>query len=175
MREIWPKIVLPAMKRIPIINWLEIGSFEGRSALWTVENMFRGKPLSRITCIDTWEPWIHYKNTPFFDYEKTFDLNRSGIEQIIKFKGNSNNVLSLLPQNHFHGALIDSSHMEQETLQEARLVLPLMAPPGIMVFDDYLWPEGDGVKRAVRRFPEGSGDQVRLIYKGYQAICRLLP
>ena len=163
------------MEKVPIINWLEIGSFEGRSALWTVKNMFQDKPLSRITCVDTWEPWTNYEDSPIFDYEKTFDFNMTGIEQAIKIKGNSSNVLPLLPKNRFHGTLIDSSHMEQETLQEARLVLPLMTPPGIMVFDDYLWPEGDGVKQAVDTFLKETIDQVQMIYKGYQAICCLIP
>ncbi len=175
IRHLYPRIVLPLLKNVPTIFWLEIGSFEGRSALWTVENMFHNKQSSRITCIDRWQPWDYYKGSRNFDYERTFDLNTAGVEQIVKLKGESTDILPLLPKNSFHGVLIDSSHLEQETLQEARLVLPLLTSPGIMVFDDYLWPEGDSVKRAVDAFLEESKDRVKSIHQSYQAICQLTP
>ena len=53
LRNIWPAHVLPLLDRQRPVNWLELGSYEGRSALWTIENMFLN-PDSRVTCVDGW-------------------------------------------------------------------------------------------------------------------------
>jgi len=36
---IWKKYVMPLINTVPNARWLEIGSFEGRSAIWTLENL----------------------------------------------------------------------------------------------------------------------------------------
>ena len=48
--EVWEQLVpqLPSRR-----SFLEIGSYEGRSTVWTVENMLEDG--GAITCIDTWE------------------------------------------------------------------------------------------------------------------------
>ena len=46
----WQKHVIPALAGRENVHWLEVGSFEGRSALWTLENVFTGSG-STITCV----------------------------------------------------------------------------------------------------------------------------
>ena len=53
--HVWPKIkdMMPRRE-----SFLEIGSYEGRSSVWTVEHMLDDN--GSITCVDT---WIGSKNT----------------------------------------------------------------------------------------------------------------
>ena len=168
LRNIWPSHVLPLLDRQRPINWLELGSFEGRSALWTVENMFFN-PDSRITCIDVWG----------YSCESLFDSNTSGIPQVIKRKGGSVDVLPTLPLRSFHGCYVDTSHKEDDTLAEGRLVLPLMLPGAMIVFDDYgresLNREYPGVKKAVDRLRSEWAGVVELKYLEHQAVFQVLP
>ena len=67
-------------------NYLEVGSYEGNSALF-VANKF---PNSQISCVDTWVKTEEYeKKINFSTIEKNFDDNTSKYENIKKFKKNS--------------------------------------------------------------------------------------
>lgn len=159
--------MLPFLDRQRPVNWLELGSYEGRSALWTVENMFLD-PGSRVTCVDVWGA-----------AELLFDSNTVGIPQVVKRKGRTVDVLPTLPPKSFHGCYVDVSHEEDQTLAEARLVLPLMLPGAVVVFDDYGLDgevrEYPGVKRVVDRL-RGEWERVaQLKYLEYQAVFQVLP
>ena len=174
IRTIWPNYVFPLLKRQEPLNWLELGSFEGRSALWTVENMFL-HPDSRITCVDVWQTWSVFQDKTNYSYESVFDSNTSGIPQIVKRRGTAREVLPTLPPRSFHGCYIDTSHEEDDTLAEARLAMPLMLPGAMIIFDDYEWSEGPGVKNAVDRLRDEWSQVAQLRYLGYQAIFRVSP
>lgn len=168
LRNIWPAHVLPLLDRQRPVNWLELGSYEGRSALWTVENMFLN-PDSRVICVDVWG----------YAPESLFDSNTAGIPQIIKLKGRTVDVLPTLMPRSFHGCYVDASHEENQTLAEARLLLPLMLPGAVIVFDDYGLDEGvreyPGVKRAVDRLCSEWAHVAQLTHLEYQAVFQVLP
>lgn len=168
LRNIWPSHVLPLLDCRRPVNWLELGSYEGRSALWTVENMFLD-PGSRVTCVDVWG----------YSPEPLFDSNTAGIPQVIKRKGRTVDVLRTLPPRSFHGCYVDASHEEDQTLAEGRLVLPLMLPGAVVVFDDYGLDgevrEYPGVKRAVDRLRGEWERAAQLKYLEYQAVFQVLP
>lgn len=173
MRTIWPKHILPLLHDLPEIHWLEVGSFEGRSTLWTIENLLRG-PSSTITCVDVWEvwPWHRGVHSPF-DYEATFDHNVAGRPQVRKLKGKSSDILPTLPAGHFHGAFVDGSHETKDVIDDARLVLSKLRHGGIMVFDDYQEPTCPGVKPGVDAFMTEHRDLVKVVHLGQHAIFRL--
>ena len=54
-------------------SFLEIGSFEGRSAVWIIENMMN--PGDWIDCVDTWEGSEEHKNGELSGAEERFDHN----------------------------------------------------------------------------------------------------
>jgi len=169
----WPTHVLPHLNRQEPIRWLEIGSFEGRSALWTVDHVFVN-PASTIVCIDIWDAWHIEGKVRDFNYESTFDHNTRGVPGIVKLKGKSSQILPALQPKYFHGCYIDGSHEEEEVLSDARMVLPLLRSGAVMVFDDYARPESDGVKRAVDRWMVEVGSRVEKIHLGYQAVFKAL-
>ena len=174
VRNTWPRHVFPYLDRSNPIHWLEIGSFEGRSALWTVENMFM-HPGSTITCVDPWEVWPIYGTQHNFNYENTFDHNTTNCPGLIKRKGTSSSVLPTLKRESFHGCYIDGSHKKEDVLDDAKMVQPLLHPGAIMVFDDYKWAEGDGVKLAVDELLDELKTKADMLHLGYQAVIRIKP
>jgi cephalosporin hydroxylase len=54
-------------------SFLEIGSFEGRSAVWIVENMMG--PGDWIDCVDTWQGGEEHSQIDMMRVEATFDQN----------------------------------------------------------------------------------------------------
>jgi hypothetical protein len=96
----WTKL-LDEFKGKPNINYLEIGAFEGRSALWVLENILT-HPTSKLTIIDAFEE--HSYNT-FLS-----NINLSG--EATKFKilrGLSTHKIRELPFNSIDVAYVDGS------------------------------------------------------------------
>jgi predicted O-methyltransferase YrrM len=74
---------------INIKNILEIGSFEGRSAIFFLNNFTN----SNIYCIDTWSGSDEHDNFDFNAVEKNFDSNTSTFQlnnRLKKFNMTSN-------------------------------------------------------------------------------------
>ena len=96
----WTKL-LDEFKGKPGINYLEIGTFEGRSVLWVLENILT-HPTSKLTIIDAFE-----ENT-----YKTFVFNVNLSGEANKFKimtGLSTHKIRELPFNSFDLAYVDGS------------------------------------------------------------------
>jgi predicted O-methyltransferase YrrM len=125
----WRTMLAPLMGK-PDLGVLEIGSFEGRSALWLLENVLT-HPTSRIVCVD------------LFDgaYGEVFDENiaaSGAADRVEKLAGSSGRVLrSLPPEPAFDFIYIDGSHQPLDVLEDAVLSWRLLRPGGLMTFDDY--------------------------------------
>jgi len=172
MRCNWPVHVIPLLDRSRPLVWLELGSFEGRSAIWTVENVLT-HPSSKIYCIDLWNVGHPYSNRPDYDFEAVFDFNIRTYPQITKIKGASKDILPTLRPHSFHGCYIDASHEREDVLRDGRLVLPLMKNGSVMIFDDYYWPDAPGVKEAVDALLLEWNQKVKVVRLGYQAILQV--
>lgn len=142
--------------------------------MWAVENMLL-HPESSMVCVDVWITWPEYDGRTNYNYEEVFDANVKGLTQVSKRKGPSKEVLPTLPAGSFHGCYIDGSHDEEDVLSDARLALPLMKPGAVMVFDDYEWPMGPGVKRAVDALLVEWASKVQVRHIGYQAVVQVNP
>ena len=68
---IWSEIIdqSPWIRRI-----LEIGSFEGRSAVWLIDQIAAERPLE-IHCVDTWEGSNEHQKIDMRAVEERFDHN----------------------------------------------------------------------------------------------------
>ena len=68
--EVWKQLIpmLPERKA-----FLEIGSFEGRSAVWIIENMM--DPGDWIDCVDTWKGGEEHSTEDMASVEARFDHN----------------------------------------------------------------------------------------------------
>jgi predicted O-methyltransferase YrrM len=171
----WAIHVLPRLRDRPGVLWLEIGSYEGRSALWTAANLLTGAK-SQLVCVDIWPD--KYLNRAGERVEEVFDRNTRGDKRIVKLRGKSNQVLPLLRDRSFHGAYVDGSHREANVLEDAREVARLLAPGGIVIFDDYCKnrekvTEDWGVRTAVDKFLAEMGSRAKVIFADWQLIAVL--
>lgn len=151
-KEIWDK-------HLPNINprkILEIGSFEGASACYLVQNCTKTGPIE-LHCIDTWEGGIEHVEGGFDmgTVERRFRANikyacgaAANSVNLHIHKGYSNHILAGLTTvgmlEHFDFIYIDGSHQAPDVLTDAIMAFPLLNVGGSMVFDDYIWRDGSG-------------------------------
>ena len=164
------------------LNFLEVGSWEGRSACWMLENILTDKS-SKLTCVDTFGGCA-FHDLEVTEVEKTFDSNIKAIgaeARVIKEKGPSQHVLRRLPLNSYDLIYIDASHLAPNVLMDIMLSWELLKDDRIMVLDDYQWksPEHNGAplrepKIAIDAFLTVFADKLEIIFKGRQVIVRKL-
>jgi predicted O-methyltransferase YrrM len=173
------------------IHILEIGSFEGESAVWFSENLLNNKN-STITCID---PWIsyHQKNDSLNSYNKdilkedlsdlsegyifsneyeTFVKNiieTNKLTQIHIMKGPSDVILPnlIFNQKKYDIIFIDGNHTSPYVLSDAIMSWKLLKVNGTMVFDDYLW----GLDKHETLRPKMAVDNFISNYSDYLEVC----
>lgn len=163
--------------------FLEIGSFEGRSMVWTAENMMA--PGDTIVCIDTWEGGEEHGAEDMGTVEQRFDHNVSAVLashdiEVVKYKGTSTRKLTDLL--HYEGEecfdfiYIDGSHTAPDVLTDACMAWPLLKPKGMMVFDDYMWGNPRDIlhrpKPAIDAFCNIFAETAEIVHVGYQLVVR---
>lgn len=125
------------------INALEIGSWEGRSTCWLMENILTNED-SRITCIDTWQGGEEHQvmAVDMKDVETRFLSNTEPFQskmEIIKAKS-SDGLISIRDRvKHYDFIYIDGGHTAYDVLSDCILSFDLLKSGGIMAFDDYKW------------------------------------
>jgi predicted O-methyltransferase YrrM len=180
--RVWEQLIphLPERK-----NFLEIGSFEGRSAVWTVQHMMEDG--GEIVCIDTWEGGAEHVNDEMSGAEDRFKHNidlimKNFVDRTVQpIKSTSVEALGglIAQKKEFDFIYIDGSHLAKDVLTDACMAWPLLKNRGFMVFDDYLWkPPGFDVtqrpKIAVDVFVNMFEDELQMTHLGYQLIVRKL-
>jgi len=164
------------------IQFLEVGTFEGRAAIWLLKNILTA-PSARLTCIDTFSgspEHENYHDVQISKIEKNFNHNiqMSGAkEKVIVKKGYSRDILPTLKQKSYDVIYIDGSHKTSDVLEDAVLSKLLIKRGGIIIFDDYIWEEGDGKldkpKLAIDAFLEIYEGQYILLYSGKQILIEM--
>ena len=178
--KVWGQLIphLPERK-----NFLEIGSFEGRSAVWTIENMMEDG--GEIYCIDTWEGGAEHTPEDMAGTEERFKHNVGLVmdnfvdRHVLPIKSTSVEALGglIAQKKQFDFIYIDGSHLAKDVLTDACMAWPLLKKNGFMVFDDYMWkPPGfkllDRPKLAVDSFVNMFEDDLAIAHIGYQLIVR---
>lgn len=134
----WEKYLVPLQGTL---HALEIGSFEGRSAKWLLENVLTDSN-STLTCIDPFDTLKTYELPHYkINYYDTFKDAIKGHEtKVIIEKGLSQEVLRDKKfKTIYDFAYIDGSHEADNTLEDMILVWRLLKPGGLMIVDDYSW------------------------------------
>jgi predicted O-methyltransferase YrrM len=147
--------------------FLEIGSYEGRSTCWLLEHGLADD--GDIQCID---PFVGMR-----DVEERF---LSNVNQVKKpdqyfehFRNYSYHSLSWLIQDapddpaQFDFIYIDGDHDPATTLIDASMAWVLLRKGGVMLFDDYEYPE-QPTKCGIDGFLMGFVDKYDLLLKNYQ-------
>jgi predicted O-methyltransferase YrrM len=109
---------------------LEIGSFEGGSTTWLLDNIAT-HPDAFVDTIDVWEQPRLRSN-----------LITGGHQNKVKFhQGRSADILRTLPLGSYDFAIIDGSHWTMNVLEDMVHSFRLLKIGGIMESDDYMWDD----------------------------------
>jgi len=122
---------------IGIKNILEIGSYEGRSAIFFLDN-FKN---SIINCVDTWYGSDEHNNFDFRVIEKNFDSNTSAFQsndRLKKFKMNSNEFF-LNNSKTYDLIFVDGDHSSNQVKIDINNSWKILNKGGYLILDDYMW------------------------------------
>lgn len=181
--QVWTQLIPILPGEVGSRTFLEIGSFEGRSMVWIVENMMQDDDW--LLCIDTWEGGEEHTNGEMGGAEARFDFNMGTVKAkhpyrcISKFKGTS--VKELAREIHEEDTsadfiYIDGSHIAKDVLTDACMAWALLKPKGIMVFDDYMWGDPRDIlhrpKPAIDAFTNLFAEELNIVHVGYQLVVQ---
>ncbi|TGQ66724.1 hypothetical protein EN829_018920 [Mesorhizobium sp. M00.F.Ca.ET.186.01.1.1] len=167
-------------RRGEALDVLEIGSWEGRSAIFFLN--YLGK--CRLTCIDTFSgsPEHALRNKwsdQLAHMEQRFDSNLAEFgERVEKIKSPSSRALAHLitSERRFDLVYVDGSHHSADVQLDAVLSWPMVRDGGIVIFDDYEWTffanEVDRPKLGIDSFLSVHAGQYRELYRGEQVIIQ---
>jgi predicted O-methyltransferase YrrM len=171
----WAQFLAPY--RDQSIKILEIGSYEGRSALFFLNYL----PRSEIVCVDRFDESRENAERALrmAQVEKRFDENLAPFaSRCEKRKGLSAAVLPKLALEgyRFNIVYVDGDHYAATVYQDAALSWPLLGADGIIIFDDYQWRQ----ERAPEQRPQLGVDsflgsmQGRYceLHHGYQLVVK---
>ena len=166
-------------------NFLEIGSFEGRSSVWIIENMMQDG--DHLDCVDTWEGGEEHGGEDMDSVFRRFQANtKLAMNKFdrkrfaLPWRSDSLTYLGAVigegiqrPRDFIY---IDGSHIAKDVLTDACMAWPLLKKGGIMAFDDYLWGDARDIlhrpKLAVDAFSSIFAEELEVIHTGYQFIVR---
>jgi predicted O-methyltransferase YrrM len=122
-------------------EYLEIGSFEGNSAMFVAKNF----PNSNICCVDNWVGTEEYENINFSSVEYNFDNNMSEFNNYKKFKLLSDEFFKN-NQHKFDVIYIDGYHKGSQVLKDFMNSWKILNQGGVIIFDDYIWKFFDKIQ-----------------------------
>ncbi|MEY3870602.1 MAG: hypothetical protein RLZZ338_4496 [Cyanobacteriota bacterium] len=161
---IWQKY-LEHFANISGLNIVEIGSFQGMSTCWLLDNILTA-PDAKITCIE-----------PGFQPQFDPNIDKTGAaDKVIKLAAFSQDVLGDLETEAFDLAYIDGCHLAESVLQDAILSWRVVKVGGLIIFDDYEWYDPESLlmitKMGVDIFLEMFKNRVEVLHQGYQLIIK---
>lgn len=164
--DVWSAILPPLLPEGPRC-WLEIGSWEGRSAAWTLDNLLT-RENDELHCVDVWSRQ---------DVEDNFDANVGG--RVSKHKGRSVDYLTV-EKRRYCGIYIDGSHDAPDVLADAVLAWQRLDVGGVMILDDYGWHHPKHLagrvapKVAIDGFIFSHITRLRVLHMGWQVMLQRL-
>ncbi len=158
---------------------LEAGSYEGRSAVWFMENLVT-HPAACLVCIDAWKGGFNdeHPQARMDAVEARFDKNvmHSDFDgTVVKVKQDSaEGLASILAQGQkFDIVYVDACHRPAAATADIVLAKRLLRPGGYLIIDDYSskHPNHVGLTEAVDRWLL-ENTEMEVVHKGYQMIVQ---
>lgn len=166
---------------------LEIGSFEGRSAIWLCENILT-HPDAHLTCVDPWVTTDGIEGDVVYD---TFISNAASLP-VGKLSRTRATFVEALMSGALAGILsadgrhsetldfvyVDGDHMAPAALFDVVTTFEMLKPGGIAIWDDYGVPWHPdarvraGLCRAIDAFIFINAKRLKVLHKEAQVIVR---
>jgi len=125
----WTSLIAGA----PGVKILEVGSFEGRSAVWWLEHVLGGRG-SMLTCVDPWN-WPDHPDA----YERFKDNVDPWLEKVEIVAHESRRALGFMPDESYDVVYVDGSHEGRDACLDVLMSVPLLKVGGLLICDDYDW------------------------------------
>jgi predicted O-methyltransferase YrrM len=139
---------LEHLKDKPFLRGLEVGSFEGRSAAWLLENIVT-RSDARLDCIDPFTPESMTDALTGGDpdqvlknFKENVSLREDFLGRVQHFRHPSGDCLRRRLSNYYDFIYIDGSHLAKDVLSDSVLSWPLLKVGGLLILDDYTWKAG---------------------------------
>tara|TARA_B110000116_G_scaffold257484_1_gene257670 strand:- start:679 stop:1392 length:714 start_codon:yes stop_codon:yes gene_type:complete len=119
----------------PNFDYLEIGSYEGNSAVFVADTFVQ----SKIYCVDNWVGNDEYiDHISFSTIESNFDLNVANYNNISKIKCLSDDFFK--NNNQMYDAIyIDGFHHGIQVYKDCLNSWKYLKKDGFLICDDYIW------------------------------------
>jgi predicted O-methyltransferase YrrM len=154
-------------------KYLEIGSYEGNSALYVSTNF----PESNVTCVDIWEGVEEYAGKDFSIVEKNFDSNLKDVNNVNKIKSTSDNFF-VQNKNMYDFIYLDGNHKFDYVIKDCENAWKFLNIGGFLVCDDYIWNYYRDIKQnpcfAVNKFLEKNKQAKILLVSNSQIFLQKL-
>ena len=153
---------------------LEIGSFEGSSAVYFSDNLL-DHPEAELTCVD-----------PFHSNDSTTPFSMGGNDTMCLFMNNiskSNNFQKITFQRMYSSEFytkntkkfdfiyVDGSHLVEDIRVDFNECLKILEPGGFLAFDDYQWGDGS-IKKCIDELYEANKHRLQTLGHGYQILLQ---
>lgn len=141
--------LLLADRRAEALDVLEIGSWEGRSALFFLNHL----PACRLTCVDTFAGGAEHVSQfaqELPHVEARFRANTAEFSARVRvLVSSSADALAQLASEDagFDVVLVDGGHEAAEVLADAEASWQLLRSGGLLILDDYEWAGFDDPAR----------------------------
>ena len=129
--NIWKNFLIPFKE----IRYLEIGSFEGRSAVFMGEM----NNVEEITCVDTFEGNDEHKDINFDIVYKNFSENLKKLNKSYNLIQDTSHNFFKKNNKTFNVIYIDGSHFYDDVKKDFINSMNCLDEEGIMIFDDFFW------------------------------------
>lgn len=150
---------------------LEIGSLEGKASCWMLENML--SPSGTMTCIDWFKDSIIEDR--FRNNIKEVKLPTQTVEILVEPSYYALGCL-IAQKRQYDFIYVDADHSATGVLTDAVMAFGLLAPGGIILFDDYLFDcvpdHHDRPKMSLDAFVNMFINEIDFVFINYQLALR---
>ena len=166
--NVWKKY----LSNLSNFNYLEIGTFEGRSSVYVGQF----KNCNKILCIDTFKGSDEHKE---IDFSKVYENCKKNLNKIRKpaelLKSDSDSFF-LKNKKKFNVIYIDGSHFYEDVKKDFDNSIKCLEKNGILICDDFLWFEYKNKKDnplvAILESFYKYKDNLNIIFINYQIIFK---
>jgi len=123
------------LKNLKEIKYLEIGSFEGRSAVFVGEL----NNVKEVTCVDTFEGSDEHNNINFDLVYKNCSKNLKKLNISYNLIKDSSHNFFQINDNKFNVIYIDGSHFYKDVKKDFINSMSCLVEGGILICDDFFW------------------------------------
>jgi hypothetical protein len=187
---------IEAVRHAPAGDVVEIGSWWGRSAALLVW-LARRYEIGKLLCVDPWSSDALVQGDPMVDAAsaeqdteealRIFEINLAplamgdlnyirarSVDGAALYRAGGPVTTEAFGATRYEGRIavlhIDGNHAEPAVAADCAAWSPLVTPGGWIIFDDYDWAFGDGVKRVADAFVEANAGRIAARFRAGPAL-----